>query len=112
MTAHRIDPTAEFRRGRRRTEDHSTDSRLDHADSGPILLASLEGLTELGRMGEVWWRYGRAGLRSLTDALDNPKDRAAHELRQAERQAAEERRRRAAMKLLACVDCGAVLERE
>ncbi|MFI8086667.1 hypothetical protein ACIF6L_38535 [Kitasatospora sp. NPDC086009] len=107
------DLTAEFWRGHRRTEDYSTDSWLDYGASIPILVASLDTLTQLGPMGEVWWRYGRDGLLSLTDALDNPGDHAAYKQRQAERKAAEENRKhREAMKLRACVDCGAVPEQK
>ena len=106
------DLTAEFWRGRRRTEEYSQDGRLDYGDSVPILVASLGTLTRLGPMGAVWWRCGRDGLLSLTGALDNPGDHAAYEQRQAGRKAEEERRHREAMELRACADCGAVPERK
>lgn len=106
------DLTAEFWRGRRRTEEYSMDGWLDYGDSVPIPVASLDTLTRLGPMGEVWWRCGRDGLLSLTDALDNLGDHAAYKRRQADRQAEEERKHREAMELRACVDCGAVPERK
>ncbi|MFB7946703.1 hypothetical protein ACFC6L_17525 [Kitasatospora phosalacinea] len=70
------DLAAEFWRGHRRTEGYSTDSWFYYSDSVPTLVAPLDKLAELGPMGEVWWRYGRDGLHSLTDALDV--DRGSH----------------------------------
>ncbi|MFI6449313.1 WD40 repeat domain-containing protein [Kitasatospora sp. NPDC050543] len=33
-------------------------------------------------LGPVWWRFGRPGRYSLTEALDNPNSRAAYDQRQ------------------------------
>ncbi|MFJ6140207.1 hypothetical protein [Kitasatospora sp. NPDC092286] len=38
----------------------------------PVLATTLDLLAEPGPLGPVWWRYGRQGRHSLTDALDNP----------------------------------------
>ncbi|MFD7583747.1 hypothetical protein ACFV61_35800, partial [Kitasatospora sp. NPDC059817] len=40
-------------------------------------------LAEHGPLGPVWWRYGRPGRHYLTEALDNPDNRAAYDRRQA-----------------------------
>ncbi|MFC8454145.1 replication-relaxation family protein [Kitasatospora sp. NPDC057223] len=47
------DLAAESWRGRRRSEEYSTDSRLDSSDAVPILVASLDRLAELGPLGQV-----------------------------------------------------------
>ncbi|GAA2260475.1 hypothetical protein GCM10010430_50680 [Kitasatospora cystarginea] len=78
----------------------------------PVLVTSLKRLVEDNPLGPVWWRYGRTGLHPLTDALDNPQDRAHYERRHAALRAEEDRRRREHLKSLACVDCGTEQEQE
>ncbi len=106
------DLAAEFWRGRHHRTRYPDDWWRDYADAVPVLVASLDKLAELGPMGPVWWRYGRDGLHCLTDALDNPQDRAAYDQRQDDRRAEEDRLHRAFLQTLACTDCGAVPERE
>ncbi|CAM5582094.1 hypothetical protein ACIG0C_31010 [Kitasatospora aureofaciens] len=65
--------------------------------SGP----QLELLAEHGRMGPVWWRYGRPGRHCLLNALENPNNLAAYNQRQKGRQD-----HRDWMCVLACIDCG------
>ncbi|MFD7743505.1 hypothetical protein ACFV6J_35045, partial [Kitasatospora sp. NPDC059800] len=50
----------------------------------------LELLAERGPLGPVWWRYGRPGRHYLTEALDNPDNRAAYDRRQAARDGGEQ----------------------
>ncbi|MET8624611.1 hypothetical protein ABZW30_12790 [Kitasatospora sp. NPDC004669] len=54
----------------------------------------------------MWWRFGRAGRHSLIEALDNPDNRAAYDLRQQAREQKADQAHRELMRTLACADCG------
>ncbi|MFD8787261.1 hypothetical protein [Kitasatospora sp. NPDC059599] len=60
----------------------------------------------------MWWRYGRPGRHSLSDALDNPDNHAAYDQRQAARERRASQAHRDLMRTLACADCGQVPKEE
>ncbi|UGQ12062.1 hypothetical protein LO772_00130 [Yinghuangia sp. ASG 101] len=72
---------------------------LNHHQVVPVVVASLERWDQDGSGGAggaVWWRLGRGGWSTLTEALDNPDgdallrtELAAHDRRERERKAVE-----------------------
>jgi hypothetical protein len=68
--------------------------------------------TAHGPPGPVWWRFGRPGRHSLTEALDNPDNRASYDQRQAVREREQQTARQELIDSLACVDCGDVPQEE
>ncbi|MGF1344500.1 replication-relaxation family protein [Streptomyces flavovirens] len=81
---------------------------LDYRQAVPVVVTTLEQLTEHGAGAAVWRRLGREGEQTLTDALDNPdghnlyRDQAARaEARDEQRRAAEREAQRPA-----CSRCG------
>ncbi|MEV5321717.1 hypothetical protein AB0K92_29430 [Streptomyces sp. NPDC052687] len=67
----------------------------DYRQAVPVVVTTLEQLTEHGAGAAVWRRLGRTGQQTLTDALDNPDGHALYR-RQYARAEAEDERRRAA----------------
>ncbi|MGA5823927.1 replication-relaxation family protein [Kitasatospora sp. NPDC094028] len=59
-----------------------------------------------------WPSAGRSGRHCLVEALENPNDRAAYDLRQAAREDEEDQAHQELMDSLVCVDCGDVPEEE
>ncbi|WP_406259455.1 replication-relaxation family protein [Actinacidiphila glaucinigra] len=92
---------------------HSYDGKI------PIIATGLNNLREHGPAGAVFWRFGRADMQILTDAIGNPRKdaadaraRQAHKARQAAYEAEQQRKaeRKAAereAKRPACAQCGA-----
>ncbi|QIY66398.2 replication-relaxation family protein [Streptomyces sp. RPA4-2] len=68
------------------------DGYVDFTDAIPVLFTTLDRIRESGPLAPVWWRCGHRRWESLTDALDNPRDRRAWRRREAERNAAQERK--------------------
>ncbi|WP_234310689.1 MULTISPECIES: replication-relaxation family protein [unclassified Streptomyces] len=68
---------------------------LDYRQAVPVVITTLEQLTEHGAGAAVWRRLGRDGAQTLTDALDNPDGHALYRAQEA-RAEAEDQRRRAA----------------
>ncbi|GAA2281348.1 MULTISPECIES: hypothetical protein [Kitasatospora] len=60
----------------------------------------------------MWWRFGRPGRHFLIEALDNPGNRAAYDLRQKACEKKARQDHREVMPTLACADCGQVPEQE
>ncbi|MEU9396590.1 replication-relaxation family protein [Streptomyces sp. NPDC048324] len=98
--------------------DGKRDGYRDYADTVPVLATTLALLADKGPHGPVWWRYGHDAVETLDQALDNPDDQRAYQLRDEQRRAArqaeeearhlryeEERRVREASKW-ACPSCG------
>ncbi|MGA4960400.1 replication-relaxation family protein [Streptomyces lavendulocolor] len=67
----------------------------DYRQAVPVVVTTLEQLTEHGADAAVWRRLGRTGEQTLTDALDNPDGEDLYR-RQYARAEAEGERRRAA----------------
>ncbi|MGW2254760.1 hypothetical protein ACWCXH_31915 [Kitasatospora sp. NPDC001660] len=67
-------------------EVRPVDGWREYDDAVPIVATTLELLATRGPLGPVWWRYGRDGRHSLIEALENPNNRAAYDLRQAARE--------------------------
>jgi len=67
----------------------------DYRQAVPVVVTTLEQLTEHGADAAVWRRLGRKDEQTLTDALDNPDGDALYR-RQYARAEAEDERRRAA----------------
>ncbi|MFE9361227.1 hypothetical protein ACFYPB_45340 [Streptomyces olivaceoviridis] len=67
----------------------------DYSQAVPVVVTTLEQLTQHGADAAVWRRLGRKGEQTLTDALDNPDGDALYR-RQYARAEAEDERRRAA----------------
>ncbi|MFE0462558.1 hypothetical protein ACFW1A_25215 [Kitasatospora sp. NPDC058965] len=78
----------------------------------PVVATTLELLAGHGPLGPVWWRYGRPGRHSLLEALEDPDNRAAYELRQAAREDERHKAHQELMDSLVCADCGDVPEEE
>ncbi|WP_331742522.1 hypothetical protein [Kitasatospora sp. NBC_00039] len=93
-------------------DDNDGDGWREYDDSVSVVATTLELLAEHGPLGPVWWRYGRAGRHSLTDALDNPNNRDAYTQRQKAREKKARQAHRDLMKTLACTDCGHVPKEE
>ncbi|MEU9077014.1 hypothetical protein [Kitasatospora sp. NPDC048538] len=75
----------------------------DHHRALPVVATTLPLLRRHGAGGPVWWRFGRDGWHTLTDALDNPDgdellavERAEADRARRVREAAERERRRPA----------------
>ncbi|PLW72143.1 hypothetical protein C0036_14160 [Streptomyces sp. DJ] len=67
----------------------------DYSQAVPVVVTTLEQLTEHGAGAAVWRRLGRADEQTLTDALDNPDGDILYR-RQYARAETEDERRRAA----------------
>lgn len=67
----------------------------DYSQAVPVVITTLEQLTEHGADAAVWRRLGRKDEQTLTDALDNPDGDSLYR-RQYARAEAEDERRRAA----------------
>ncbi|WP_308432978.1 replication-relaxation family protein [Streptomyces chryseus] len=67
----------------------------DYGQAVPVVVTTLEQLTEHGADAEVWRRLGREGEQKLTAALDNPDGDVLFRDQEARADAAEERRRAA-----------------
>ncbi|WP_406410267.1 replication-relaxation family protein [Streptomyces sp. NBC_01614] len=94
------------------------DGYRDYDGTVPVLATTLALLADKGPRGPVWWRYGHDAVETLDQALDNPDDHRAYQLRAEQRRAArqadedarqlqreEERRARGASKW-PCPSCG------
>ncbi|WP_405835034.1 replication-relaxation family protein [Streptomyces sp. NBC_01176] len=68
------------------------DGFVDFTDAIPVLFTTLDRIQESGPLAPVWWRCGHRRWETLTDALDNPRDRRAWRRREDERNAARERK--------------------
>ncbi|MFD4667994.1 hypothetical protein [Streptomyces halstedii] len=68
---------------------------LDYRQAMPVVVTTLEKLTEHGAGAVVWRRLGRNGEQTLTAALDNPDGDALYRAQEA-RADAEDKQRRAA----------------
>ncbi|MFJ3221596.1 replication-relaxation family protein [Kitasatospora sp. NPDC086801] len=101
-------------RGRwcREVRDYNDDGWREYDDAVPIVATTLELLAEHGPLGPVWWRFGRSGRHSLVEALENPNNRTAYDLRQAAREDEEHKAHQELMDSLACIDRGDVPEEE
>ncbi|MFE9912916.1 replication-relaxation family protein [Streptomyces clavifer] len=105
----------------------SRDGYRDYARTIPVLATTLTRLQQHGPHGPVWWRFGHPALdaigqpafESLEQALDNPADSRAYDIRdeqrrlerhtQVERERQEEEeaeRRREAAAAWPCPTCG------
>ncbi|WP_078635886.1 replication-relaxation family protein [Streptomyces sp. NRRL F-2890] len=71
------------------------ESYVDYSDAIPIIATTLDLLREHGPLGAVWWRYGHSGRETLADALANPDDKHAYNVRRQKRDDATDARRRA-----------------
>ncbi|GAA3043726.1 hypothetical protein GCM10017562_75540 [Streptomyces roseofulvus] len=81
---------------------------LDHRQAVPVVVTTLEQLTEHGADAAVWRRLGRTGEQTLTDALDNPDGHTLYRAQEA-RADAEDKRRRAVEREAqrpGCTRCG------
>ncbi|MFD5662619.1 hypothetical protein [Streptomyces hirsutus] len=74
---------------------HQGITARDYGQAVPVVVTTLEQLTEHGAGAAVWRRLGRAGEQTLTAALNSP-DADALYRGQAARADAEDKRRRAA----------------
>ncbi|MFJ3794242.1 replication-relaxation family protein [Kitasatospora sp. NPDC090091] len=92
--------------------DYNDDGWREYDDAVPIVATTLELLAEHGPLGPVWWRFGRSGRHPLIEALENPNNRAAYDLRQAAREDEEHKAHQELMDSLVCIDCGDVPEEE
>ncbi|MQS16531.1 hypothetical protein F7Q99_31160 [Streptomyces kaniharaensis] len=99
-------------RWRKVVRDYNDDGWREYDDAVPVVATTLELLAEHGPLGPVWWRFGRSGRHSLIEALENPNNRAAYDLRQAAREDEEHKAHRELMDSLVCIDCGDVPEEE
>ncbi|MFJ9777879.1 replication-relaxation family protein [Kitasatospora sp. NPDC101157] len=99
-------------RGCREVRDDNDDGWREYDDAVPIVATTLELLAARGPLGPVWWRFGRAGWHCLIEALENPNNRAAYDLRQAAREDEEHQVHQELMDSLVCIDCGEVPEEE
>lgn len=61
----------------------------------PVVVTTLEQLTEHGASAAVWRRLGRKEEQTLTDALDNPDGDILYRAQEARAEAADKRRRAA-----------------
>ncbi|MEU8927435.1 hypothetical protein AB0D10_42085 [Kitasatospora sp. NPDC048545] len=95
-----------------RLHDNDGDGWREYDDAVPVVATPLELPAEHGPLGPVWWRYGRPGRHSLTDALDNPDNHAAYDQRQGARERRARQDHRDLMRTLACADCGQVPKEE
>ncbi|MEV6810160.1 hypothetical protein [Streptomyces sp. NPDC051129] len=80
----------------------------DYRQAVPVVVTTLEQLTEHGAGAAVWRRLGRTGEQTLTDALDNPDGHAPYRAQEA-RAGAEDQQRRAAQREVerpVCERCG------
>ncbi|WP_347359833.1 replication-relaxation family protein [Streptomyces sp. 150FB] len=80
----------------------------DYGQAVPVVVTTLEQMTEHGADAAVWRRLGRTSEQTLTAALDNPDGEALYR-RQAARAEAEEERHRAVEREArrpVCTRCG------
>ncbi|GAA2270914.1 MULTISPECIES: hypothetical protein [Kitasatospora] len=92
--------------------DNDGDGWRAYDDAVPIVATTLQLLAEHGPLGPIWWRFGRPGRHSLTDALDNPNNRAAYDQRQQAREKKAKQAHHELMQTLTCADCGQVPKQE
>ncbi|MER6366616.1 hypothetical protein [Kitasatospora sp. NPDC001527] len=92
--------------------DDNDDGWREYDEAVPVVATTLELLAEYGPLGPVWWRFGRLGRHSLIEALENPNNRAACDLRQAAREDEQQRVHQELMDSLVCIDCGDIPEEE
>ncbi|MFF5407846.1 hypothetical protein ACFY8K_33890 [Streptomyces misionensis] len=80
----------------------------DYRQAVPVVVTTLEQLTEHGAGAAVWRRLGRDGEQTLTDALDNPDGHALYRTQYARAEAEDERRRAAEREARrpVCTRCG------
>jgi hypothetical protein len=86
--------------------DYNDDGWREYDDAVPVIAPTLELLAEHRPLEPLWWRYGRKGRHSLTEALDKPNNRAFYDQRQAAQEKEAWRAHRELMETLACIDCG------
>ncbi|MEU3620670.1 hypothetical protein ABZ725_51820 [Streptomyces sp. NPDC006872] len=98
-------------------EGEKPDGCRDYDGKAPLLATALKQLAGHGPHGPVWWRCGRSVWQSLADALDNPDDVHAYNIRSTARRQAreaelerarheqEERRRRTEAAKWVCPTC-------
>lgn len=81
----------------------------DYGQAVPVVVTTLEQLTEHGADAEVWRRLGRKDEQTLTAALDNPDGDVLFRDQEARAEAAEERHRAAEREAQrpVCKRCGA-----
>ncbi|MGA4863694.1 hypothetical protein ACPB9J_13720 [Streptomyces lavendulocolor] len=58
---------------------HREITARDYRQAVPVVVTTLEQLTDHGPNAAVWRRLGRTGEQTLTDALDNPDGHALYE---------------------------------
>ncbi|MFJ2575122.1 hypothetical protein ACIOYT_32495 [Streptomyces halstedii] len=68
---------------------------LDYRQAVPVVVTTLEQLTEHGAGAAVWRRLGRNGEQTLTAALDNPDGDDLYRAQEAHAEAEDQRRRAA-----------------
>lgn len=78
--------TREHWQGRRDSDDafHTCEQKI------PIVTTTLELLREQGPHGKIFWRFNRRHLKTLWDAIGNPRMDAALERRREQQQARQE----------------------
>ncbi|MFE6225821.1 hypothetical protein [Streptomyces sp. NPDC057854] len=81
---------------------------LDYRQAVPVVVTTLEQVTEHGAGAAVWRRLGRTGEQTLTDALDNPDGHTLYRAQEARADAADKRRRAAELEAQrpVCRRCG------
>ncbi|MFJ5927545.1 hypothetical protein ACIQF6_33620 [Kitasatospora sp. NPDC092948] len=99
-------------RGQRYTVHRDGDGWRECDDAVPVVVTILELLAEHGPLGPIWWRFGGSGRHSLIEALENPDNRAAYDLRQAVREDEQHKVHQELMDSLVCAGCGDVPEEE
>ncbi|MFE5900910.1 hypothetical protein ACFQ67_26345 [Streptomyces sp. NPDC056488] len=80
----------------------------DYRQAVPVVVTTLEQLTEHGAGAAVWRRLGRTGEQTLTDALDNPDGHDLYRAQEARADAADKERRAAEREAQrpVCARCG------
>ncbi|MFD4618773.1 hypothetical protein [Streptomyces bauhiniae] len=80
----------------------------DYRQAVPVVVTTLEQLTEHGAGAAVWRRLGRTGEQTLTDALDNPDGHNLYRAQEARADAADKQRRAAEREARrpVCTRCG------
>ncbi|MFJ8755204.1 replication-relaxation family protein [Streptomyces sp. NPDC102441] len=81
----------------------------DYGQAVPVVVTTLEQLTEHGADAAVWRRLGREGEQKLSDALDNPDGDVLYREQEARADAADKQRRAAQREAErpVCKRCGA-----